>query len=62
MTNLLCIAIFGKHREHFGNKLKNFRAGVVKQISPEGLERAEDYFVVATKADTMGLNRYKVRA
>ena len=54
--------IWDKHREHFGNKLKNFRAGVVKQISPEGLERAEDYFVVATKADTMGLNRYKVRA
>ena len=58
----LAFHIWDKHREHFHSKLKNFRAGVVKQTLPEGLGRAEDYFVFATKADTIGLNRYKVLA
>ena len=54
--------IWDKHKEHFDHKLNNFRVGIVKSTSPEGLDRAEDFYVVATKADTMGLNRYKVMA
>ena len=54
--------IWDKHKEHFDHKLSNFRVGIVKSTSPEGLDRAEDFYVVATKADTMGLNRYKVMA
>ena len=54
--------IWDKHKEHFDQKLNNFRVGIVKSTSPEGLDRAEDFYVVATKADTMGLNRYKVMA
>ena len=34
--------------------------GVVKTTSPGDLDRAEDFFVVATEADIKGLNRYKV--
>ena len=51
-----------KHREHFQDKLDNFSVGIVKSTSPAELDRAEDYYVVATKADTVGLNRYKVLA
>ena len=51
-----------KHREHFHHKMDNFRAGIVKSTSPTGLDRTEDFYVVATKADTMGLNRYKITA
>jgi len=54
--------IWDKHREHFGNKLNNLSGGVIKSVSPDNLDRAEDYFVYSTKADTMGLNRYKVLA
>ena len=43
-------------------KLDNFRGGIVKSTSPADLERAEDFYVVATKADAMSLNRYKVMA
>ena len=62
MKSALAYHIWDKHREHFHKKLDNCRVGIVKSTSPEGLDRAEDYFVYATKADTMGLNRYKVLA
>ena len=58
----LAYHIWDKHKEHFHHKLDNYRAGIVKSTSPGDLDRAEDYFVVATKADTIGLNRYKVIA
>ena len=48
------------HRELFHNKLDNFRAGIVKSTSAHMLDRAEDFYVVKTKADIVGLNRYKV--
>ena len=54
--------IWDKHREHFHYELDNFKAGIVKSVSPQELDRAEDFYVVATQADTMGLNRYKVQA
>ena len=56
----LAYHIWDKHREHFNLKLDNFRVGVVKSTSPGDLDRAEDFFVVATEADIKGLNRYKV--
>ena len=52
--------IFDKHPEHFDKKLLNFNFGVVKSVSPPNLDRAEDYYIYMTEADTKGLNRYKV--
>ena len=62
MKSALSYHIWDKHREHFHHKLDNFRGGIVKSVSPAELDRAEDFYIVATKADTMGLNRYKVTA
>ena len=62
MKSALAFHIWDKHREHFKHKMNNFREGVIKSVSPANLDRAEDYFVYATRADTMGLNRYKVLA
>ena len=62
MKSALSYHTWDKHREHFHHKLDNFRAGIVKSTSPADLDRAEDFYVMATKADTMGLNRYKVTA
>ena len=62
MKSALAFHIWDKHREHFQHKMNNFRGGVIKSVSPANLDRAEDYFVYATRADTMGLNRYKVLA
>ena len=58
----LAYHIWDRHREHFHQKLDNFRVGVIKSTSPGDLDRAEDFFVVATEADIKGLNRYKVMA
>ena len=60
MKSALSYHIWDKHREHFQDKLDNFRAGIVKSVSSAELDRVEYFYVVATKADTMGLNRYKV--
>ena len=55
---------FQKFFYNFSNffKLDNFKGGVIKSVMPANLDRAEDFFVHATRADTMGLNRYKVLA
>ena len=58
----LAYHIWYRHKEHFHLKLDNYRAGIIKSTSPGNLDRAEDYFVVAAKADTMRLNRYEVMA
>ena len=52
--------IFEKHPELFENRLKNFSFGIVKQSSPKGINRLEDYYIYSTKADVVSLNRYKV--
>ena len=62
MKSALAFHIWDKHRDRFQNKLENFRGGVIKKVLPANLDRAEDYFVHATRADTMELNRYKVLA
>ena len=52
--------IWDKHREHFSQKLNNFNVGVVRTALPKDLERLEDFYVVKTEANLVGLNRYKV--
>ena len=52
--------VFEKHPEHFHLKLKNFKLGVVKATSAMNLDKLEDYYLIQTKADIYGLNRYKV--
>ena len=56
----LSMYIMDKHPQSFGDKLNNFDFGVVKAVSPLQLDRAEDCLIYVTKADTVGLNRYKV--
>ena len=56
----LSMHIHEKHIEHFGDKLNNFKFGVVKHINADKLDRVEDYYIYITQADTTGLNRYKV--
>ena len=48
------------HVENFNEKLLNYDFGIVKKVSPQNLNRSEDYYIYKTKADTKGLNRYKV--
>ena len=52
--------IMDYHTEEFSSKLESFDFGVVKTVSPMDLDRVEDCFIYATKADIVGLNRYKV--
>ena len=47
------------HPEHFGKKLNTYKLGIIKATQPMNLDRLEDYYVEATKAD-LSLNRYKV--
>ena len=56
----LAYHIHDKHYTHFKQKLKNFKLGVVKECTPQNLDRAENYYVNLTEADIRGLNRYKV--
>ena len=51
---------YDKHIEKFPEKLLNFEFGIVKQVSPQNLDRVEDYYIYNTNADIKGLNRYKV--
>ena len=55
----LSMHIMDKHPEHFNKKLDNFDFGIVKSVNPMDLNRAEDCLIFITKADTVGLNRYK---
>ena len=52
--------IFSEHLLFFGEKLKNFDFGIIKQVAPRNLDRAEDSFIFSTRSDILGLNRYKV--
>ena len=52
--------IFEKHLDNFGQKLENFKFGVVKQVDLRQLDRVEDYYIYSTNADKQGLNRYLV--
>ena len=39
------------HLGHFENKLKNYKLGIVKQISPRNLNRLENYYIYNTEAE-----------
>ena len=52
--------VYASHLENFGEKLLNYRIGIIKTCSANLLNRLEDYFIFSTKADTISLNRYKV--
>ena len=56
----LSLHVHNDHVWDFGNKLGNFNFGIIKQVRPSALDRAEDFFIWETKADIVGLNRYKV--
>ncbi len=56
----LSLHIRDKHPDYFSDKLLNFDFGVVKQVVPSKLDRAEDFYIFNTNADIKGLNRYKV--
>ena len=57
----LSMHVMDSHIEEFGSKLENFDFGIVKSVSPMDLDhRAEDCLIYSTKADIVGLNRYKV--
>ena len=56
----LSMHVMDCHVEEFGSKLNNFDFGVVKSVNPIDLDRAEDCLIYSTKADIVGLNRYKV--
>jgi len=51
---------YDKHYDKFPDKLNNYEIGIVKMASPNALERLEDYYIFQTRADSIGLNRYKV--
>ncbi len=56
----LSMHVMDKHPAYFGDKLNNFDFGVVKAVDAMQLDRVEDCFIYVTKADSVGLNRYKV--
>ena len=51
--------VYEEHTEHIMKKLKNYKAGIIREKNPMDLDRAEDYYVELTNAD-LSLNRYKV--
>jgi hypothetical protein len=51
---------FEKHFLKFNDKLLNYDIGIIKSVSPQSLDRTEDFYIFETEADTKGLNRYKV--
>ena len=59
----LSLHIINSHLDNFklklNDKLNNFDFGVVKLVNPMDLDRAEDCLIYITKADTVGLNRYR---
>ena len=52
--------IMDAHVDKFSSKLESYDFGVVKTVSPMELDRAEDCLIYITKADLVGINRYKV--
>ena len=48
------------HVSLFTDKLDNYDFGIIKQVAPRNLDRAEDFYIFKSRADLVGLNRYKV--
>ena len=56
----LSMHIFTEHVSNFNDKLRNFSFGVIQQVAPRNLDRAEDFYIFNSRSDILGLNRYKV--
>ena len=56
----LSFHIFEKHENFFEQGLANYDIGVIRSSAPMKLDLLEDIYVRKTKAETRGLNRYKV--
>jgi hypothetical protein len=56
----LSFHIFEKHETYFEQGLANYHIGVIRSSAAMRLDFFEDFYVRKTKADTRGLNRYKV--
>ena len=52
--------IYDKRNEYFDQKLDNNKVDVIRSTSPLDLDKLEDFYVGKTKAEFLGLNRYKV--
>ena len=48
------------HTSLFTDKLNNYEFGITKQYAPRNLDRAEDFYLLKSRADFVGRNRYKV--
>ena len=55
----LSLHTYEEHLDTFENKLSNFDMGIIKVVKPSTLDRAEDFYIYSTKADSISLNRYK---
>ena len=51
--------IYNDHPQHISKKLSNYSMGIIKSVSADNLDRAEDYYVEHYDAK-LSLNRYKV--
>ena len=51
---------FVEHVSNFDDKLRNFSFGVIQQVAPRNLDRAEDFYIFNSRTDILGLNHYKV--
>ena len=58
-TSALANHVHDKHMEFIGDKLKNFKVGIVKQTSTCNLDGAEDLYIWSTNANILHLNWYK---
>jgi hypothetical protein len=56
----LSFHILEKHKKYFEQGLENYNIGVIRASAPMKLDNLEDLYVRKTKAETRGLNRYKV--
>ena len=56
----LSMHIFSEHISNFDDKLSNFSFGVIQQVAPRNLDKAEDFYIFNSRSDILGLNRYKV--
>ena len=59
MKSALALHVFENHLDLFSENLENFHLCIIKSTHPKELERAEDYFIWNTRADTIALNRNK---
>ena len=60
VKSALSMHVHNEHLDKFVDKLHNFEFGIIKQVKPMALDRAEDFYIWKTNSDIVGLNRHKV--